>query len=64
MLTYIVLFLSSWETCLGLIGGTAAPNYPFFVRIEQNGVSCGGTLVSANAVVTAAGCILDATTRQ
>ena len=41
----------------GIIGGTPAYHYPFFVIVGMFDETCGGTLVAPDAIVTAAHCL-------
>ena len=60
LLTLLLLlsFLHPVEN-LGLIGGSPLPSssYPFFALVSKGNEFCGGTVISANAVLTAAHCI-------
>jgi len=50
----------------GIVGGTEAPSgaYPWFVSLEYNGrIYCGGALISANRVMSAAHCFFSSTGR-
>ena len=42
---------------LGIVGGTPADPYPFFVKVKRDRYSCGGTIASENTVLTAAHCL-------
>ena len=53
----LLIIFTCFTTALGIIGGIAAPMYPFFVQIRVLGTSCGGTLISSTAIVTSAKCL-------
>ena len=41
----------------GIIGGTPAEYYPFFVRVPRGNDFCGGVIVDPKIVLTAAHCL-------
>ena len=57
--SYLVLFIfnPSFVNSFGIIGGVLAELYPFFVYVEKGDFICGGTIVSADAVLTTAHCV-------
>ena len=49
---------------MGIIGGDYAPDLPFFVLVLRGRNRCGGSIVSIDAVLTAANCLFDEQERR
>ena len=64
---FTLFFLSSFNQVfqvVGIIRGNYAPDLPFFVLVLRGDNICGGSIVSIDAVLTAANCLFDQQERR